>query len=412
MTGGFTRIDVDQADPTLLTFKQPSDVALIYDPFKGEIKQVASNMKTPRAMHAAVYLPLPQGEQVILFGGAAEIKYKIGDTFPFQANLQTGLNSYEIFDVKTETFMKPVDKNNTEKFMSKKRILPKTAWLSDNTILVTGGGAWPEDSEPAYKQVEIYAPPTEDGSFEGGFLDLKGTLSMNVLRAGHAVEKIEDTQDGLSRYLVLGGTKSDKITAEIYTQSSKQLDGSNGNFSELKISSGTLPLLYFHTLTPLSGTTLTGKNFLVAGGVVYDAKYGKLKLPATEKVRLLTMKAEGNIDTLTVEEIDVPGSNRYFHSATSPDGEKVTIIGGFTKLSDTAEGDIFFFDLASRSSSTPVLNTDVFQKRALHEGIVLSDDTVLLVGGMKSKDTLVSDSKALFEIFCPENIKLDLAPND
>lgn len=445
ITGGFTRAEVDPQNSQYYRIFQPSDLAMIYNSQQGTLEQLPVKMLQGRGMHESVYLPEVETAQscsvdtdcpkefsgvcskdglcikadsgeiiktsqkkdlVLIFGGASEIKMKIDEiSFPFEINKATGFSTYEIFDIKEMKFIDPgKDLQGKPKRMTRNRVFPRIARLSDNTVLITGGGEWPKENDPGYKDVDLWAP--YEDNYRGGFMDLKGGLKMRTMRSGHSVTFIGNTSMGLSRYLFYGGTTETnkaEFLIEIYTQSSQQEKGVNGVFKQIKAPS-LLPVRYFHTMTKL-----TGNSFLLAGGVEYNSNTKSLILPTIEKVYILKLKTQEANDIIEVEEINALNSLRFFHSATTPDGINVTIFGGYTDFKGEANGDIRFFNYNKKSFGPPAPPVELLP-RGGHSAVVLPDDTILFAGGIKSTETLQSDNQGILEIYTPSNIEIEIGP--
>lgn len=394
ITGGFTRATVDPYDTSRITLESASKVAVIYDPYTGVITQTQNTMIEARAGHAAVYVPLPDEEKVLIFGGTTKMTMTLDGTFPFSIDSADSLNSYEVFDLKTQTFIPAGDdQEGHPKRMLLKRAFPTAVRLFDNSVLIAGGGEWPKDQDD-YRRAEIWLPEEDMG--KGGIQDL-GAASpwMMAQHNGAAWTKLEDTTDGLSRILFLGGTTDEQNLLEVYTQSSRQKEGVSGTF--LNLETGDLKGLYFGSLTPMTSLIPTAqKKFVAIGGVTY----GGGNYTVSDKAYILTVEP-GNI--VKVSSItDAKCAGRFFHT-TSPSfvPGKAVVLGGFADYQGVAGSEtckIEFIEGQPQFSQLAA-GQEPFVARAGHRAQLLRDDTLLVVGGMVGKNTLSGDAAAMFEIY-------------
>ena len=400
-TGGFTT-STDKGDGSF-ELGAPARNAYLYDPAKGETTEIGS-MTAARAGHAMVYLPLAGGEKVLVFGGTNRMTMKAG-AFPFTVDTNDSLNSFEIFDVTTATFVEAgLDRSGNPKQMLLKRAFPTVGRLFDNTVLITGGGKWPLDAAN-YNIAEMWAPYADkDANGEnplGGLLNLANSLVLNRQHNGAAMAKLEDTSQGLSRYLVVGGTTDADAVVELFTQSSKQEEGASGAFRSRAVAG--LPLLFFPTITPLVEAADGSKRFLVAGGAVYQS--GALAAPQA-KAWVLSVDAA---DKVTAEAIDAPCAARFFHKTIgSFEADSAVLLGGYTDFTGVANGGACAFDFATRTFTTPAAGQPEFYARAGHAVERLIDDTLLVAGGLVDAPGLSDGSPGLLELYAPPSLKTNL----
>ena len=159
----------------LLPTKFTTDTAEIWDPTQGTWTTV-SPMARPRDGMGAVRLP---DGRVMVVGGKMDGKM-IGT-----------LEKSEIYDAGSDTWIEAAP-------MSEKRINHTVTLLSDDRVLVTGGG---KEDGPYSKTVEIY-DASADTWVEAA--------PMTVSRSFHTATLLED-----GRVLVIGG-RGKKMTAELY----------------------------------------------------------------------------------------------------------------------------------------------------------------------------------------------------
>jgi hypothetical protein len=413
VTGGFEHVTVAG---TTATFDAASDKAFLYNPATGELEPTATTMTAGRAGHAMVYLPLATGEKVIVFGGSQKMTMRVDGNFPFSIEDTDSLRDYEVYDVASKTF----EAAGTDGSGNPKQMLLKRAFLSavrlfddsdGSTILVTGGGSWPKDANPDYLKAEIWASYVDDG--KGGMQELAANRpQMFAAHNGAGVAKLEDTKEGLSRFLMVGGNDK-KDVVEVYTQSSQQKEGVSGVFKELAATG--LPALYFPTVT-----RLVQRRFLVTGGAGIAS--AKLTAPSTDAF-LLEISTS---DVVKVTKIQSDCAKRFFHTATATyEGDMVTILGGFADLNGEANAQACTFHLYETgpdpadpaktiSKFAPgfaLLGADqeAFLPRAGQVVEALMDDTLLVAGGIATEDTLATATPGFLEIYASPAIKLDLA---
>jgi hypothetical protein len=275
-------------------------------------------------------------------------------------------------------------------------------------VLVTGGGQWRSvqtmmETDQDYKVAEMYRPQTE--SYEGGFMDSFGALTMKAIRAGHTSVLME-VKDKLAHHLYWGGT-DDSPVAEVYQESSGQLDGIFGMFRALEFQDnkqydGIKP--FFHTFTPLKDS-----SFLLAGGVLHKTE--GLAPPEAGHAYLVRI-TDGKANLQAIKGMT---EGRYFHQAYSFDNQNVVLMGGFgmvleegAKLfASDAMDDMRFFNSTSMAITLPAAD-----KKGLPRGgfglTVLPNDCVVLVGGVDNPaGALEFDSGTLpliIEQYCPSTV--------
>ncbi len=406
MTGGFTSA-TDKGDGTF-KLGGASRSAYVYDPSKGELTEIAQ-MVEARAGHSMVYVPAVGSERVLIFGGTTSMTVK-GVSFPLEIDANSSLDSYEIFDVATSTFALALKRDGNPDRMLQPRAFSTVGRLFDDTVLITGGGKWPLD-DSNYNVAELWAPyANKDEAGEnpiGGLLDLHGGLKLNSQHNGAAMVKLEDTSQGLSRLLVVGGTTSGDSVVEIFTQSSGQQAGASGAFRSVAVNG--LPTLFFPAVMPVKETDKGLKRFLVAGGVKYER--GKWVEPVAN-AWLLTVDSTDKVDTISAQTLDAsPCGGMFFHKGSSSfEGDLAVLLGGYRDFSGVAKAGACFFDLATSKFSTPsALGKPDFFARAGHTVERLIDDTLLVTGGMVDAAGLSDGSTGLLELYTPPVLKTNLA---
>lgn len=392
VTGGFTTVE-DQGGGSL-RLAGPSDRAYLYDPFQGTFTEIASRMNAPRAGHAMVQLPLAQGDRVLIFGGLTKASWKAGTTFPLSFDTADALDSYEVFDVAAGTFVTGGER------MYSPRAFPEAGRLYDNSVLIVGGGRWPVD-DARYLVADLWAPyGGADG--QGGLLALENGLRTNRQHNGGTMVKIEDTSQGLSRYLVLGGTTFDEAVLEVFTQSSRQQDGASGAFRSRAVAN--LPRLFFPGVAPIREDAQGNKRFLVAGGAVWN---GSTLLPPGDQAWLLTIDGtgKGTVETLNGQ----PCAARWLHGVlASKDGDLAWLIGGVRDFGGGLADGACHLDLAAKRLVAADASTGLLAGRFGAALEVLPDDTLWVAGGVGEAAELDPASAGKVEVYTPAALKTSL----
>ena len=415
VTGGFTKVKDTQGR---LEIYGPSQMAYIYDPATGEMRQAANLMNRARGAHTAVYIPVTQ--QVLLIGGSEMLFWdKGGEDFPLyfeKSKVGTVGKTYELFDTIKEEFVAKadlVDPGEAENeadlmYLSIPRVFPVAVVNNLGSVLVTGGGLWPSaastfEQDVKYQQAELYVPKITGVTEAEGFVNNKG-VAMLALRTGHSAVLLP-TQTKQSVYLFWGGNiHSDQPVAEIYTASSKQLEGDMGTFTQLSFTDGDSykKRPFFHTMT-----SLASRRFFLAGGA--NNSKGDLKVPSVNDAYLVTVDSE---DVVSTEKIEGLGVGRYLHTASSWDNKHVVLMGGFTSetqgeqtiFSDSATHDVKVFELLSKTLRSPDAD-DAMIPRGGGAAAVLPNNCIFLVGGVDAPALGLGESGAppalLTEVYCP-----------
>jgi hypothetical protein len=406
VTGGYTKV-ADNGDR--FEILGATNKAYIFDPATNGIRQINKVMNLARGAHSAIYLP--QKQQVLIVGGSERLFYdKTAISMPlyFEKGKVGAVGAtYELFDTITEEFIpySAWPDETTRLVYNKNRVMPILSLNTDGTVLVTGGGMWPTpkgavETDTDYRYAEIYRP--QSPTYSGGFQDTDGALAMTTLRTGHASALLE-VKDKLSYHLFFGGNMEGAV-AEIYQESSGQLDGNWGLFKPVSFLDGTSysKKPYFATLTPLSS-----RRFLLAGGL-HNAN-GKLKTPSSGDTYLVIADSTHRLD---MEQISGLTVGRYLHSAGSWDAQHVAIFGGLTSepsgedtvFSINATGDIRVFDLKAKAFMN-ITGEDPANPRAGHGTTLLPNDCFLFVGGVEKIGENLQNGSFVpglsSDIYCP-----------
>jgi hypothetical protein len=457
-------------DPTTGTLREvegrSTGGANAKDKFFQKSAPATNEMNHRRAAHAAIYLPTY--EMVLIVGGIGgkEAKGplmhkdkdgKTGDgvCFPWyfkKAEAGDAGYTYELFDTRREIFLRwDLTEKPTEKAESAdcpegyapvgedqkqccpehahltegglcsewpdethtldqqvRRVFPGLSLNSDGTVLVTGGGTWPScgtiaETDADYRVAELYRPRKE--SYAGGFMDTHGALTMKALRCGHTAVRLT-VRDKLTYHLFWGGTQDDPI-AELYHESSGQLDGNFGTFSPVTWidEKDYKDYIYFHTITPLKDD-----QFLLIGGVASDN--GQLKVPAANSAYLIEAMSDMK---LKVKPLQGLGLGRYFHTTVTYDSDHAVVFGGFS-LQTQNEDKLFgagavaetrFFDLTSEELSAPPLDAPAVPRGGL-VSVPLAQECIVNFGGVDTVEAGLDykgKGVGLFaEVYCPSSV--------
>jgi len=414
IAGGFAKV-VEETGRWQLT--GASDLAYIVDPTGGKIAQIGSQMNKGRGAAGAVYLP---AEDLVLIVGGAEVMFmeqpkdKAVACFPFYyLKDKAGAVgfTYEIFDLKTNSFFQWDNgwPDMTHELVKQaRRVFPALALGNDGSVLVTGGGQWPScqtqmETDTDYRGAEFYRPTSEFG--QSGFVDNFNALTMMAMRSGHTAVYLE-TKDKLNYTLFWGGS-TDGAEAEIYKESSAQLEGNYGAFSEVvwldkSAYKGKRP--FFHSITRLRDRT-----FLLTGGVNYKSG---IKPPSASDAFLIKVTSDQKVN---ISEVKGLGIGRYFHTATTYDDEHVIVIGGYSSaqvkddltFGTTASADVRFFNLTAGQFDGTIPDAPGLPRAGLGT-VPLRNDCLLLVGGVDTlKEGLEFGGKTvqlLLESYCPSTV--------
>lgn len=399
VSGGFTgKRDLD-GGVSSFELNAPSKEAFIYDPVSGVFEYVGE-MNVARAGHSAVYVTLDGRDKVLIFGGTTKAAMKTGATFPFSIDSANSLDSMEIYDVKDNTFEIPEFEGGAVKKMRLARAFFSASRMTDNSVLITGGGEWPSD-DSEYRFGEIWSPAADEG--HGGLLDLGDSMPMNAQHNGAAVVKLDETSRGLSRYLIVGGTTNTETNIEIFTQSSKQDEGVGGAFRPR--TDAAFPLVYFPTVIRIADDTAdtrVHKRFLVVGGSrVVKGVLQASPLTESGKAKMAYVLKVYD-DGINVRAVADNCSGRFSHgAAASFDKTGVVVFGGFTGNSGLSEASTCVFDVATLTFTAVPSADEQFLSRAGFATVTLPDDTLFIAGGIISADTLGVDGPGMTEIYTP-----------
>ncbi len=430
ITGGFSHADVS-ADGKTLDLGTPRNVAYLFDPSTGKLTQIAAPMINQRGGHSAIYLS--KANQVLIVGGAQVMHVPVDGSGPPSWKPEEGTNKhFEIFDVASGKFLEGKGQD-----FGHKRVLPTLMPLANDLVAVVGGAPWPLSDDPTYRFADLYDPTAGDvvagQPSVGGYVDPKGQLALNDARAGSALAYIGPTQSGTSRYLIWGGNvvTTQKVQApgggtvslgfkpgrmaERFAESTEAGVGVfNGDFKiegDYK-DSPDQPPLFFPTLTPIgpernsAGKVLDDGRFLSVGGVRYDFNKKVWLPPDPSDVYLLTLKESTELTVGRIATKKIPGltAGLYLHQA-SPMGNNVLVAGGFSSYDKPSDFAMQVFDVASKTwkATTSLAAAPSFVKRGAHASLVLSNDCLLLYGGVGNFPELKQNSIAVpADIYCPK----------
>jgi hypothetical protein len=239
-------------------------------------------------------------------------------------------------------------------------------------------------------------------------MDTHGALTMKAMRAGHTAVLME-IKDKLAYHLFWGGSEDGPI-AEVYQESSGQLDGNFGMFQTIEFLDASQYEFrpFFHTMTPLKD-----RQFLIAGGVLLDS--GALEPPRATHAYLVraTTSEPAKIGIQAVKGLT---EGRYFHQAYTFDSENVVVFGGFGKtlqsekdvFASAAMSDMRFFDTTSKSFTLPPFDSQEGMPRGGLGMAVLPNDCAVMVGGVDTPagglEFETGTLALVIEQFCPSTV--------
>jgi len=402
--GGFTQIVTVDANTYL---GGPSSQGIIFDPKTGEVSvPFDMGVDNARGAHALVFIPSVDGStsgQVLVIGGMSRLRMDTKRAFPFVLGNDKSdvLNDVLLYDIDANQFTELPGE-----IMDAKRAFPRAALMSDGTVVITGGGGWPNETADAYRAVEIFDPNREEGP---GFLPIV-SFEGEVARSGHTLTFLKNDENGQSHFLLWGGTSNLPEAAEVLRQSSLQGDGVDGSFAAVAEGGSTDEVAfstYFHELTPLDEN-----RFLLTGGLT--ANGDSLGLARQDEAWVLTYSEEPTPGLMILRAPGF-GQGRVFHTAASSDGRHVSVIGGFASAEcgddcsgytfpTIGSGSIRFFDLEDGSwSDAP--EGDAFTHRGGMGGLMMRNGSVFLAGGEPDLSAFTSaTSRAIVEVYTPSNI--------
>jgi len=275
--------------------------------------------------------------------------------------------------------------------MIRPRIFPRAVRLErDDAILITGGGQWPL-SNGNYLEAEYYHRRAFDEA--GGFVDPRGSLVLNTLRAGHSITRIGLTQDGFARALLWGGTTDQGFVGEVFKEGSSQGAQVNGVFAPVEVTAGVLPP-YFHGAAAVSDTRI-----LIVGGAEPEGAH--LFVPANPRAYFLDYAEQGGRAIVTV--IDVAGLDgpRMFPAVGVNYGKTMAVVtGGWSGQGPSvATATLTLNTFADPPTFQP--ESAAFAGRGGMGSLMLTNDAMLLVGGVTDPAALGDTSLGAGETFAP-----------
>lgn len=432
ITGGFAHVQpTDKADPTKGSdLGSPRDIAYIFDPATGTLTQTKGKMYEPRGGHTAIYLA--KSNQVLIVGGAQKMRLRPDGTPPTWQQTDGTNSPFEIYDVASDKFLPGPGVE-----FGHKRVLPTLMPLANDLIAVIGGGPWPLVDDPVYRYADLFDPAA------GGYVDPKGQLAMISARAGSALAYVGPTAAGTSRYLVWGGNalhtiaQNDPVSgttvpfaiepwpiAERFKESTVAGVGEfNADFVLTDEPGGDVVKdfktsgLFFPTLTALgpvpakdvvpNSVWAEDVRFLSVGGVRATQALNQpavWKAPDPKDVFLLTLHeaTEMTKGRITVKRLAGLTAGVYLHQ-TNLSGGNVVVSGGFSAYGQPASFAMQAFDVAGKAwrPATALPAANRFVQRGGHSSLVLSNDCLMMFGGVAKFDDLLQNGVAApADVYC------------
>ena len=315
VSGGFAGYEGGD-DPRLTA---ASDRTFFFDPATGEFIE-GPLLEAARGGHAMVYVPSLQ--QVVVIGGAAALDWspETGDlALGFAQGVSLGSSGIEIVDLSGEnpTVLSGVASLNPP------RVFPQAVLLGAEEVVITGGGNWHElDPGFEYKKGLIFNAKTQ--TFDTGF-----PPEDNVVRVAHSMNSVgtflptsaDSSVVAIDVHLLWGGTRTG-TAASLLKHTRKTNGTANTDFASIALEGDTPERTFFHATAPLSG-----ERFLVTGGIAADENEELSRMLGFAYLLSYVNDADG--ERLVVEAQPGLGDGRIFHTATSPDGIRAAVLGGF-----------------------------------------------------------------------------------
>lgn len=415
ITGGFSNAATVGTD---IELESPVDTAYIFDPGTGELLRLPKQMKSPRAGHSMIYLS--DRNQVLIVGGALRMRVKANNAEPPRWKPEDGVNvAYEVYDVTKNEFF-----SGKGQEFARKRVLPNLMLLQGNFVAVLGGAVWPVADDQSYRESDLYDPsPLTPTDFVGSFVNTLAGLPLNIARAGAALAYAGTTVGtGTARYLVWGGNgprTSDNDFGKPAERFKESTELGRGEFFDGFVLEGDYAQtagkpLFFPTLTTLNslrdkeGKPLDDGRFLSVGGVRYDVKAKAWLPPDPGEVWLLTLTEPTAIKSgrIGTKKVGALSSGIFLHQANPAGAEHVILTGGFSAFGQPATFTMQAFDTTTgvMLPGTALPAAKDFVKRGGHTGLTMSNDCVLLFGGIDDVANLKSQSAGTTDIYCPKTL--------
>ena len=419
ITGGFADAVVDGADVKL---SLPSTKAWLFDPAKGTMT-LAGNLTAARGAHSAIYLP--KSQKILIVGGASEMRVKADGSAPPVWDVAHSVTPrWELCALGADNLLTcTTDQTND---YAKPRVLPNLLLLTADYVVASGGAPWPTVETTDYLGGDLFDPTLAsqvDGG-KGNFAKLNnGALKMNGSRAGSAVAQfVTPSPYGTFRYLIWGGNES--ISAQgVPSAAGKVIDIAleSSNLGDVRFDdsyalvgpdgkpttdySEATGSIFFPTLSALGPATLDSgdvvERFAAIGGTRYNN--GVWAAPSKDDAFLLTVNDAKK--TITIQKMPGLTAGVYLASATSTGGH-VVVAGGLTGLKG---GGATLTDFAPNGDDPfgPLIVGDPpaaaasFIARGALAATKLSNDCILMFGGIADFDDLKTHDGGASDVYCP-----------
>jgi len=434
IAGGYQSV-AETGDTFELT--SPSDKVFLFDGRKGTFQRIPALMTEGRGAAKAIYIP--GRRQVLIVGGSNKLRYDpTQGNFPFSFVSTDAMQSYEVLSMEgldamlsnpqgsspcsvdedctvegdvcqsqachAPVFLELPIEGNTPNRMTVGRVFPQLLLLEgDDAVLVTGGGMWPQESNQSYLYAEYYHPKAFTdalGKSVGGFVNPGQTLGQHEKRGGHSITPIGFTNTGFTRALLWGGTSTNEF-GEVFKQGSASGVEIWGSFRPVALSGEIAKGTYFHAAAALSSSQV-----LVVGGA--EPAGGQLTVPSEGTAYILTYSEVDDSPLVTAKAVPGLDSPRYFGAlGVSADSRYATVVGGWVDAAGTPSSTAVYADLLG-------LNPTFTDTGATYGGaggmggVVLSNDAILLIGGVADISTFDSNSFGRAETFAPGILVGDL----
>lgn len=286
-------------------------------PVLSGIWYLAGNMTSARDFHKSIFITTTRIVQIV--GGS---------------DGSSDLSSTEIFVVRNGSFVQQGSTSAMRRFHT-------VDCLNDRTVLIAGGwhSVW---------TAELYDPLVGVSN---------ASIRLNTPRAEHASAVINDSLNGTTKLLLVGGMDGTGKLA-----SGDVFDTSTGVFT--LVDNNMTSSRYYHT-----ATAVDGGHVLLAGGINNDT------------VKLDSLELYNCSSNLFVPISARLSTARAYHTATYiPSIQAVLFVGGRSQTQALRTYDLFNVSTLTFS----ILNGSTLNARAYHTATLLLDEQVLIVGGQNS----------------------------
>lgn len=392
IAGGLTARDGDD-----FVTGASSDSAWIYDSTSGQVLSLGSKMNAGRGAHAAFFMSDESLSRIVLFGGTSKLGFVPGDSdgMGWTWADADGLDSIEVYewvtgaDPSTGAFRTGV----VDITMPVARVFPTANRISaDGLIMVCGGAPW-DRIKTGYEECDVLDSIPSDGGVPTFILSNNNPVESQM--AGAASIVVESDQ--VTRLLFAGGSRTGN-SLQLYTSSTGQKDGVGGAFRGPDGVTLILPNVHFGALAKLNDG-----RFVLTGGANWN---GSSFDPLTSGNAWTLSLFNTSPLQIIIDEVSSFDVGRMFHGVGAPGGTAFAVAGGFTSATELAvTGSVRF--LSDSGFVAPPETEELFAPRGGFTSTLLTNDSLLLVGGIDSLTDLDGGNPGALEVYAPSNIPVE-----